>query len=258
MSGPRAKVLIVTPCYPGMTTYRYTEALMKAQLFCVAKRIHCELYIAARMTLLEYARAWLAEKFLRSDATHMMCIDDDLGFEPTAIARMVDHDKDIVAGVYPVKTIPIYYPYEPLGPPGPDGLQLAKSVPGGFMLIKRHVMEHLAGTVERFNVEHNNEAMSCPDLYSMVNRNAAKHGEDVMFCERAIAAGFQIHVDPAIGFVHVGMFEWGGQLSHQLEREQLEAEIAADAADEKPRIVLDPNVGKVRPVAAGINGALHR
>ncbi len=110
MSGPRAKVLIVIPCYAGMHTYRLTQSLMNAQLFCVAKRIHCELYIAARMTLLEYARAWLAEKFLRSDATHMMCIDDDLGFEPTAIARMVEHDKDIVAGVYPFKTMPIFYP----------------------------------------------------------------------------------------------------------------------------------------------------
>jgi hypothetical protein len=187
-----------------------------------------------------------------------MCIDDDLGFEPTAIARFVEHDKDIVAGVYPVKTMPIFYPYQPAGPVGNDGLQLAQMVPGGFMLIKRHVMQKLAETVPRFNVEHNNESMSCPDLYSMTNRAAAKHGEDVMFCERALAAGFEIHVDPAVGFVHVGMFEWGGQLSNQLERQRIAEEAAADALAEKPLILTDPDVGKVRPVAAAINGALHR
>lgn len=258
MSGPRAKVLIVTPCYSGLTTYRFTEALMQAQLYCVAKRIHVELYIAARMTLLEYARAHLAAKFLASDATHMMCLDDDLGFEPTALARLVEHDKDIVAGVYPVKTIPMFYPYVPKGPRGADGLQEAEAVPGGFMLIKRHVMETLSKTVEWFNVEHNNSTMSCPDLYSMTNRNATKAGEDVMFCERARAAGFQIWVDPAIGFVHVGMFEWGGQLSHLLDKQDLEQLAAADAQAEKPLILTDPGMGKVRPVAAAINGALHR
>lgn len=258
MSGPRAKVLIVVPCYAGMHTYRLTQSLMNAQLYCVAKRIHCELYIAARMTLLEYARAWLAEKFLRSDCTHMMAIDDDLGFEPTAIARMVEHDKDIIAGVYPIKTMPIIYPYQPAGPVGDDGLQLAKMVPGGFMLVKRHVMEALAATVPRFNVEHINETMSCPDLYSMTNRDAAKHGEDVMFCERALAAGYQIHVDPATGFVHCGTFEWGGQLSMQLEREAMNAQAAADAEAEKPLILTDPDLGKVRPIAGAVNGVLHR
>lgn len=257
MSGPRAKVLIAIPCYAGMHTYRLTEALMKAQLFCVAKRIHCEVLIAARMTLLEYARAWLAAKFLAGDWTHLFTLDDDLGFEPTALARMVDHDKDIVAGVYPVKCIPTFYPYAPLGPPGADGLQLAAAVPGGFMLIKRHVMETLAKSVEWFNIEHDNATISAPDLYAMVNRNACKAGEDVMFCERAIAAGFQIHVDPDIGFVHCGTFEWGGQLSTQLERERIEKEIT-ESSDAAPRILTDPSAGKVTPIRAAINGVLRQ
>jgi hypothetical protein len=253
-NGPRAHVFIAIPNYRGEHTYRLTQALFDAQVYCIAKRIRCTLFIAARMTLIEYARAYLAAKFLESDATHLMCIDDDLGFDPTAIVRMVDRDKDIVGGVYPVKTIPTFYPYEPAGAPSDDGLQPVKSVPGGFVLIKRHVMEALAKTVPSFNIEHVNDRVCAPDLYSMTNDDKRdKIGEDIMFCRRAIAAGFQIWAETDVGFVHVGPFEWGGNLRHQLDREQVAAE-AANQASAAPSLILPEHAGKVTPIAAAMRG----
>lgn len=250
-TGPRAKILIATPCYRGEMTYRYVQSLMDAQLYCIAKRVQVELLIAAHMTLLEYARAWIAAKFLQSDATHLLCLDDDLGFEPTAVMRMLDRDRDIIGGVYPVKCIPTFYPYEPIREPDADGLQECRSVPGGFMLIKRHVIETLSKSVPWFDCEHNNETLSVPDLYAMETRSAAKSGEDIMFCRRAVAAGFKIYAEPDVGFVHVGKFEWGGNLRHQLDREQLAAE-AANQADAAPSLILPEHAGKVRPLQAAI------
>lgn len=255
-TGPRAKIMIATPCYRGEMTYRYVQSLMDAQLYCIAKRVQCELLIAAHMTLLEYARAYIAAKFLASDCTHLFALDDDLGFEPTALVRMLDRDRDIVGGVYPVKCIPTFYPYEPMRAPDPDGLQECRSVPGGFMLIKRQVMETLSKTVQWFDVEHNNEKISAPDLYAMETRAAAKSGEDIMFCRRAVAAGFKIWAEPDVGFVHVGKFEWGGNLRAQLDREQLQKEI--DDQAQAPKLLLPEDAGKVTPIAAAMNGARAR
>lgn len=252
----RAKILVAIPNYMGLMTYRMVEALTQAQLYCIAKRVHMEVLIAARMTLIEYARAYLAARFLEGDWTHLMCIDDDLGFEPTSLVRMLDRDKDIIAGVYPVKTIPIFYPYKPLGAPQADGLQLAESVPGGFLLIKRHVMEKLAATVPWFDIEHENRVISAPDLYSMPIGQKNKTGEDIVWCERARAAGFDIWVEPDIGFVHCGPFEWGGNLQHQLDREKI-AQEAANQADAAPRIMTPDNVGKITPIAAAVRGRVQ-
>lgn len=256
-NGPRAKILVCIPNYLGMMTYRMVESLTQAQLYCIAKRVHMEVCIAARMTLIEYARAYLAARFLASDFTHMMCIDDDLGFEPTSLMRMLERDKDIIAGVYPVKTIPIFYPYKPLGAPQADGLQQAEHVPGGFLLIKRHVMEKLASEAQWFDIEHDNHTISAPDLYSMPLEGKNKVGEDIAWCDRARKAGFDIWVEPNVGFVHCGYFEWGGNLQTQLNREA-EAQAAAEQVDAAPRIVLPDGAGKVTPIAAAMDTARRR
>src|SRR5262245_12200380 len=104
MSEPRARVLIATPCYDCNTHYRYTESVAAAWVYCLFNRIEVTLKIAPRFTLVQYARNYCAALFLRDPKlTHIMWIDSDLGFDPRAIVKLVDRDKDMVGGVYPVK-----------------------------------------------------------------------------------------------------------------------------------------------------------
>lgn len=217
------RVLICTPAYSGEVNYRYTESVMAATVYCLFHQIQVELKIAARMTLLEYARAYLAAKFLEGDYTHLMWIDADLGFDPRAIVKLVKHDKDIVGGVYPVKSIPVWFPYEPIGEPQ-GSLQKVKSLPGGFLLVSRRAMQAVAESVPTFEIEHQSEKVTAPNIYQMEHRGSALMGEDVMFCERARKCGLDLWVDPDIDFVHVGMFEWGGNLAGRIAREKAEAE----------------------------------
>ena len=39
------------------------------------------------------------------DYTHLLFIDADLAFNPDAVIRMLEYDKDVVTGIYPRKTI---------------------------------------------------------------------------------------------------------------------------------------------------------
>lgn len=216
------RIMVATPCYTGEVNYRYTESLMAATLYCAYHKVQLELKIAARMTLLEYARGYLAAKFLADENyTHILWIDADLGFDPRAIVKLASHGKDIVGGVYPVKTIPMWFPYEPIGEPE-KGLQRAKSIPGGFLLVSRKAMQAVADSVPTFQIEHQGETITAPNIYQMEHRGTSLIGEDVMFCERARKLGFDLWVDTDIDFVHVGMFEWGGNLAKRIEREKAE------------------------------------
>lgn len=224
---PRANVLVATPAYTGEVNYRYTESLMAATVYCLFHKVQLELKIAARMTLLEYARAYLAAKFLQGDYTHIMWIDADVGFDPRAIVNLVNHKKDIVGGVYPVKSIPMWFPYEPIGDPDNTGLQRAKSLPGGFLLVSRKAMQAVADSVPMFRIDHQSETITAPNIYQMEHRDSGLLGEDVMFCERARKLGFDLWVDTNIDFVHVGMFEWGGNLAKRLAQEKVSEGVKA-------------------------------
>lgn len=223
----RANILVATPTYTGETNYRYTEALMAATVYCLYHKVQLELKIGARFTLMEYARGWLAAKFLAGDYTHIMWVDADVGFDPRAIMQLLDRQKDIVGGVYPVKTIPMWFPYEPIGEPDSTGLQRAKSLPGGFLLVSRKAMQAVANSVPTFQIEHQGETITAPNIYQMEHRGTSLIGEDVMFCERARKLGFELWADTNLDFVHVGMFEWGGNLAKRLAQEKVAGSVKA-------------------------------
>jgi len=57
-------------------------------------------------SLVTRARACLLATFLADkDATHLMFIDADITFNPKSIYRLLSADKDVVGGVYPMKTV---------------------------------------------------------------------------------------------------------------------------------------------------------
>jgi hypothetical protein len=61
-------------------------------------------------SLITRARNYLVDEFLRSDCTHLMFIDSDIGFDPNDVIALSviaseGTDKDIVCGPYPKKCI---------------------------------------------------------------------------------------------------------------------------------------------------------
>jgi hypothetical protein len=56
-------------------------------------------------SLIQRARNYIVDEFLRSDCSHLMFIDADIGFNPMDIIAMLALDKDIIGAPYPKKTI---------------------------------------------------------------------------------------------------------------------------------------------------------
>ena len=46
-----------------------------------------------------------ANRIIYGNYTHLLFIDADIGFSEKSIFRMLDFDKDVVAGIYPRKAI---------------------------------------------------------------------------------------------------------------------------------------------------------
>ena len=106
----KRKIFIATPMYGGACGGQYTRAMIELQKICSEYEIKTEFFFLFNESLITRARNYCADEFMRSDYTHLMFIDSDIGFNPhdvLALAALADpeSDKDIVCGPYPKKVI---------------------------------------------------------------------------------------------------------------------------------------------------------
>ena len=106
----KRKIMIATPMYGGMCGGQYTRAMIEFQKVCSEYEIESEFFFLFNESLITRARNYCVDEFMRSDYTHLMFVDADIGFNPhdvLALAAIADPetDKDIVCGPYPKKVI---------------------------------------------------------------------------------------------------------------------------------------------------------
>ena len=99
------KIFIGTPCYGGMIAADYFKSCMRLVALAATKKIELQFATIGNESLITRARNTLVQLFMDGDYTHLLFIDADLAFDPQAVIRMLDFDKEVVSGVYPRKTI---------------------------------------------------------------------------------------------------------------------------------------------------------
>ena len=102
-------VFFATPCYGGMITDQYFLSMFKTTQALSQIPTSFRLTTLRNESLVTRARNILTAMFLDSDASHLFFLDADIEWEPESIMRAVSADKDIVAGAYPKKALPIQY-----------------------------------------------------------------------------------------------------------------------------------------------------
>jgi hypothetical protein len=173
--------------------------------------------------------------FLQTPATHLMFIDADINFDADDVFKLISHDKDIMTGAYPTKTIDwnkmsnskdntlaglqensIRYSSGFNDKVNKDGLLEVSYGATGFMLIKREVIEKM--------IKHYPETAYTPEVYDESNQaGMQKHAlfdtmiykgkylsEDYTFCHRWQQMGGKIYIDPSIVLDHVGTYTFKG------------------------------------------------
>ena len=106
----KRRIMIATPMYGGMCGGQYTRAMIEYQKVCSEYELQTEFFFLFNESLITRARNYCVDEFMRSDYTHLMFIDADIGFNPHDVLALAaiadpDTDKDIVCGAYPKKVI---------------------------------------------------------------------------------------------------------------------------------------------------------
>ena len=107
----KQKLFIGTPMYGGMATGTYCQSMNDLCTLCAKNGIEIQFFYLYNESLIQRARNYVADEFLRSDATHLLFIDADISFNPVTVLQLLavqlsDPEKyQIVAGPYPKKSI---------------------------------------------------------------------------------------------------------------------------------------------------------
>lgn len=103
-------IFVATPMYGGMCYGQYTKSSNDLSAVCARSGIALRSYYLFNESLITRARNYCVDEFLRSDYTHLLFIDSDIGYnfrDVLTLLHLCDSDKgyDIVTGPYPKKTI---------------------------------------------------------------------------------------------------------------------------------------------------------
>ncbi len=210
------------------------------------------------------SRNYLASYFLSQKTfTHALMLDSDLLFSPSQFFRLLDFDQDFTAAVYPDRRWTARVLKSAFATATPedlsdmasiqrhlaghmkyilskyidkdnaidvtrrDGFHTATTVGGGFILVKRAVVEKIvdqghARPLPRFGQRPDfKDAPNFADFYShlLTEDGGALLGEDQSFCKRwQVGCGGDIWVDEASALSHIGEHTYQGDYQKYLSQ----------------------------------------
>jgi hypothetical protein len=204
------KVHIATPAYSGQVTAGYALSLADTCVLFKENNMEYVHAISSSGSLLVLERNFLIQKFLETDATHIMCIDADIQWNPQTVINFVNADLPIIAALYPEKQSGNFMHRRYLDENGnmlktPSGLLKMAGIPAGFMLIKREVLEKIRQDLPQYEYTGWIDEKTSFKSYAWFNTEIVDGlfwGEDYVFSQRCIDAGFGIWIDPTVALVH--------------------------------------------------------
>jgi len=114
---------ILTPCYGGICYVNYIQCLINTRELLKLYNINVEVLFCKNDSLVTRARNNLIAKAMYDEKmTHVLFIDNDITWDPIDILKLILGDKDIIGGIYPMKS----YNWENLTDPTFINKQLQK------------------------------------------------------------------------------------------------------------------------------------
>ncbi len=163
----------------------------------------------------------------RKKPTHILMIDNDMGWDVKAVTRLLcsDHEFSAVAGRR--KKDETSFCFNPL----PDGqfdekthFLEVRDVGGAFIMLKASVIEKMCAAYPelRYNAGDREEYALFLDMIDKSDTSNGPHGErlseDFSFCRRWRAIGGNIWLDTQSPLTHAGRKEYTGRVADILEQ----------------------------------------
>ena len=246
------RVHICMPCYGGQLTESTFMSFIKWANVARQLGIDWTVETMTNESLISRARNTLTAKFLHTkESTHLMFIDADIGWEPWHLLVMLNAQKDVIGGLYPMKSLPIKWCVNGIPDADqndPSGLIEVTKTGTGFLLIKRDVFDKLNAhpAVKSFT----NDIGLDPALniymktyFDTAVRENRYYSEDWTFCENWRDIGGQVWVDKRVLLKHTGTYVFDYQTQDKLYQDLHQMALKNQAAAQ-PQIV-DTSVTQV-------------
>lgn len=234
---PMPFVVFAVPSATGWCSMQHRDSCIQLTELLQAKGVPHAFIGTGGKLYLDLVRDTLATQFLEDfpDATDLFFIDDDVGFPAEAVLQFLVRPEPVLTGAYPKKTIleggGLDFPVRLLGEDKGDGrpvlienngLMRVDRMGGGFLRIKRGVLEHLVehGKLARYRDEDSKRLLW--HFFSAgvleIDGEWTYCGEDTVFALRCISNGFDLWLEPNINFTHSGRWTFHGNCLRELLR----------------------------------------
>jgi hypothetical protein len=205
LPGDTKGACICVPSYGGMSpTFVYSLASSVREL-----GTGVGLMILQGDCHVDDARNYMAQKVMDEGYESLIFIDADTVWRPSGLRHLMEHNRDVVGGVQPLKQDLEEYRCRHL--PGPlqadeDGLLEVETCATAFLKISTHALKTLAAT--SVWVRHQNEDF--PLIFERTVRDGVRFSGDYSFCLKWREAGGKVFIDPMTRLGHCGEKEWEG------------------------------------------------
>lgn len=199
-------LFVATPLHDGNVHCLYMAGALQA-MSAFAGRIRFDALVGS---FLPRSRDILTARFLASGASHMLCVDSDIGWTPDDAQRLLDSGKPFISGIYTKKRKDREVPALVMGES--DGLLRCEYVPGGFLLVERRAVVAMQAATPELAYESDGQILHA--LWMPLFR-AMYDSEDVSFCRRWTDIGGEIWMHPEVILKHAGsqVYEPDGELN---------------------------------------------
>jgi hypothetical protein len=241
---PLLKLMIATPYYMQQEFSHYGDSMIQTIRLLDGAGIEWQKQSLNGDSYIDQAKNTIVANFLESDCTDLLMIDSDMQWSPDAVARMLRHPQEVVGGFFPMKNqwsvfagslnpdangnVPDLSTAKELW----DGSCLFKAllIPGGFLRLKRAVLERFADAypeliyIAPMADPNRRDRVYTAFFECKITDDLHRCGEDVMFCRRLVDMGVDIWCDPNIDFGHYGVKGFHGNYNSTLLKPKEELE----------------------------------
>jgi len=242
----RVSLVVATPCFGGQISVLYAASLFRLQkLGRTYRDFNLKVLFKDGDALITRARASLISQFLDdANATHLLFIDADVGFEPEQVLRLIECGADMCAAIYPIKRIDwervkstidaarpnpaaaaLRYVFEvddPDAVTASAGFVKVRYAGAGFLMIRRAAIERMCAQYPqlKYKCDHSVDAATASDhrfalFECMIAEDGTYLSEDFAFCKRWTDMGGEIWADLTSRLDHVGPLTFHGDLASQ-------------------------------------------
>lgn len=211
-------IVVMMPCYGGKIFLETVESLLELQREGIENGIDILWHFDDKCSLISLGRSVMTTNVYRhlKDWTHLLWVDADVGFAMEDLWKLIIADKDIVGGMYPMKSLPIRWTSTPYPTDNKQQSEMDKKlvrthyIANGFMLCKREAIQKMMEHYEdELNFRYWNSTYV--DLFQPIidkDKTNLYLSEDYAFCKRANDIGIETWIRNDVKLSHTGTMRY--------------------------------------------------